>query len=577
MGVPGYFKTIIKENPDLLYFSENEDNDYLFMDYNNLIHTAYQEYLKKMENKLSNKSLYDIEKEIIQHIVKKTIDIVNNIVKPKKLFYIAMDGTPPRAKMEQQRLRRFKSVLEKGIEKELKAKYNLDNTEYFDSNNISPGTLFMQRLSKELEKNITAKKFKVPSVILSDSSVVGEGEHKIIPYIKSNINNSSKICIYGDDADLIFLSMTILNIEHNIKIMKTQSLEDTKFEKKKLAYLNVSKLANIFYSRIGLPNVNKIRLLYDYIFMMILFGDDFVKKSPCFSIRIHHDLFVNTYKHLFTKNQKHLILIKNKKYCVNKKFLVDFLQKLSNLEEKFLRTMQTNLKKNCDKPYINSKDLEGYELETSIYKNSLFCQKENMFYKDYNEEFNKIDYSQDKHIWKKEYYTYFFDLNMKYYNQKRSEICAAYMKSIKFTFEYYLKGIPPSWNFYYPYRVAPFISDVLTNLKSYKFNMNSFEFTQGVPYTPIQQLLIIMPSQMKHKVPKECSKIMTNKKFNKYYQKTFKLDALAGLKFIYSEPLLNELDEQIILEELKKNYDKLSNADKKRDELTEVKEFNLGD
>ena len=77
-----------------------------------------------------------------------------------------------------------------------------------------------------------------------------------------------------DDADLIF-SMTILNIEHNIKIMKTQSLEDTKFENK-LVYLNVSKLANIFYSRIGLPNVNKIRLLYDYIYDDII-RDDFVK------------------------------------------------------------------------------------------------------------------------------------------------------------------------------------------------------------------------------------------------------------------------------------------------------------
>ena len=53
--------------------------------------------------------------------------------------------------MEQQRIRRFKSVLEKGIEKELKAKYNLDNTEYFDSNNISP-ELYLRRLSKESKK-----------------------------------------------------------------------------------------------------------------------------------------------------------------------------------------------------------------------------------------------------------------------------------------------------------------------------------------------------------------------------------------------------------------------------------------
>ena len=101
---------------------------------------------------------------------------------------------------------------------------------YFDSNVISPGTLFMQKLSKELEKTIKAKKFNVNKVILSDTSVVGEGEHKIIPYIKKNIKEKSEICIYGDDADLIFLSMTLLDKEHSIKIMKSQSLEDTNFE-----------------------------------------------------------------------------------------------------------------------------------------------------------------------------------------------------------------------------------------------------------------------------------------------------------------------------------------------------------
>ena len=47
MGVPGYFKTLIRENPELLYFNSKEENEYLFMDYNNIIHTAYQEYLKK--------------------------------------------------------------------------------------------------------------------------------------------------------------------------------------------------------------------------------------------------------------------------------------------------------------------------------------------------------------------------------------------------------------------------------------------------------------------------------------------------------------------------------------------------
>jgi len=573
MGVPGYFKTLIKNNPELLFFTNDEVTDHLFMDYNNLIHTAYYEYLKKMDGKLSKKTKYHIEKEIIKFVIDKTIYIVTKVIKPTQLLYIAMDGTPPRAKMEQQRLRRFKKILESSIDHQLKKKYKMDNKEYFDSNNISPGTLFMQRLSQELKKTIKAKKFGVIKIILSDSSVIGEGEHKIIPYIKQNITKSSRICIYGDDADLIFLSMTLLHVAHHIKIMKTQSLEGTKFEKINLVYLDVSKLSNIFYEMIDIKHIDKLRLLYDYIFLMIIFGDDFVKKSPCFNIRWHHNLLLNTYKSLFHKHQKHLILIKHKKHCINKTFLLEIFQKLSNFEEKFLRTSQINLQNACNKDYVDSNDLEGYELETSIYKNSMFCQKANLFYNDYKDEFNKINYLEEKHIWKKQYYSYFFDFNMKNYNQKRSEICEQYMKSFKFTFEYYLNGTPPSWNFYYPYRVAPFISDVVTNLKHRTFNMNSFEFTKGIPYTPLQQLMIIMPPQMKKSVPKECAKIMTSSKFKKYYQTEFRLDVLAGLKFIYSEPLLNEINEKDVLTELKKNYDKLTNADKKRDTLTEYEEF----
>ena len=41
-------------------------------------------------------------------------------------------------------------------------------------------------------------------------------------------------------------------------------------------------------------------------------------------------------------------------------------------------------------------------------------------------------------------------------NQFRTQICEEYMISMKYTFEYYLNSEPPSWNFYYPYRVALF-------------------------------------------------------------------------------------------------------------------------
>ena len=62
-------------------------------------------------------------------------------IKPKKLFFMAVDGVAPRAKMNQQRSRRFRTAKEA---KELKEKAEkkgekLPEEKAFDSNCITPG------------------------------------------------------------------------------------------------------------------------------------------------------------------------------------------------------------------------------------------------------------------------------------------------------------------------------------------------------------------------------------------------------------------------------------------------------
>jgi len=63
-------------------------------------------------------------------------------IKPKKLFYMAIDGVAPRAKMNQQRARRFRTALdaEKAREKAVREGVELPKEPPFDSNCITPGT-----------------------------------------------------------------------------------------------------------------------------------------------------------------------------------------------------------------------------------------------------------------------------------------------------------------------------------------------------------------------------------------------------------------------------------------------------
>ena len=92
MGVPSYFKTIIQSYNDILIHQTNFDSNVnnLFFDLNCLIHPCCR-------------GLTD-EKEMLQKIEEYILKIID-IVKPKDLIYLAIDGVCPRSKIEQQRKR----------------------------------------------------------------------------------------------------------------------------------------------------------------------------------------------------------------------------------------------------------------------------------------------------------------------------------------------------------------------------------------------------------------------------------------------------------------------------------------
>ena len=221
MGIPGYFSRYAIKFPNTIIKKKIELIDALFLDFNCAIHPCCRKFAKEQytHNRKEICEKYMID-ECLSHLIK-----LIKYSSPTRLVYLAIDGVAPRAKMVQQRNRRFKSIKEKQLDNEILKKCSNNNqtdketdkeneeSELWDTNSISPGTVFMAKLADALKKYF--KESNEPyleqlTIIISDSNEPGEGEHKILEYIKTHqhqITPKYNIAIYGLDADLIMLSM----------------------------------------------------------------------------------------------------------------------------------------------------------------------------------------------------------------------------------------------------------------------------------------------------------------------------------------------------------------------------------
>lgn len=109
----------------------------------------------------------ELPEEVVFLKIFQYIDKLFHMVKPCKLFFMAIDGSfnsilkeigvAPRAKLNQQRQRRFRSAkeAEEAIARAARNEQYLEKP--FDSNCITPGTEFMARLSDQLHNFVYKK------------------------------------------------------------------------------------------------------------------------------------------------------------------------------------------------------------------------------------------------------------------------------------------------------------------------------------------------------------------------------------------------------------------------------------
>lgn len=377
MGVPALFRWLQTKYPKIIEHvieSPNNENDKdllapnpngmefdnLYLDMNGIIHPCCHP---------DDSPPPSGEEEMLQNIY-DYIDHIFSLIRPRRLLFLAADGVAPRAKMNQQRSRRFRAAQEmkmkKLAEEERQREEDNENTtsppsiSSFDYNCITPGTPFMDLVMNGLKYYITDRistnaAWQHIKVILSDSSVPGEGEHKIMDYIRKQRldpqhDPNIKHVIYGLDADLIMLSLA--THEPHFKVLREDVFHEEKFKRKRgngrergkeeenesttvtggnnggendkknkkrkdntnnhekkdsfsmkpFIFLNILTLRDYLSSELKIENSKRVksnleRAIDDWIFLCFFVGNDFLPHIPCLELREGAvDILIEIYK-----------------------------------------------------------------------------------------------------------------------------------------------------------------------------------------------------------------------------------------------------------------------------------------
>ncbi len=530
MGIFNFFGWFKKRFPHVIYeinnsFDEllplkNIQIDNLLIDANGLFHNSTQKVYKYGNFKPPFKVLIKENRFTQQQVHEDICNTIENLiitVNPTKRVIICIDGPAPMAKQQQQRSRRFKSSLTR-----------VENDLSFDSTQISPGTKFMDNLSKYIDWFIRKKITENPlwqnlEIIFSTEKIEGEGEYKIMSYLRKYGNFNESYCLHGLDADLIMLSLSthipnfyilrddLYNPKNNYLLIDIGSVRNNIIDIMKW------ECSEDFEDDKGRKNTNSFKpdwVINDFVFLCFLVGNDFLHHIPSLEIvedgiEIIFDLCKNigkTHGHITYKNNGQLYF---SKYSLKKFFESITLLEHELLENKFknrVKYFPDDLLTSC--AYFED---EQYKINIDKYR-ATYIEKHFL-----NEDGKDIS----------------------------DTACHDYLTGLQWILTYYSSHVP-SWNWNYKFHYSPLASCLINHIDSFSIP----KYRQGNPTPPFLQLLNILPTKSADILPKPLNEILRTK-LTSFYPIDTPIDLSGKRKEYEGIVLLPPMDHNYV----KKLYD----------------------
>ena len=364
----------------------------------------------------------------------------------------------------QQRQRRFRSALEQ-------------DESSFNSNCITPGTKFMDFLTKYMDWYIRKRvsedeEWKKIKVIFSNEKACGEGEAKLMSYVRSFGSDEDKYCIYGLDADLIMLALA--THKPNFYILR-DDLYDVGNEFYCLDIGSVRyELANLLKWNEGKHAFSEINGINDFIFMCFIVGNDFLPHIP--SIEIIEggiDLMIEIYKEVGI-SYGHLTRLVDDSVQLRPKQLGIFLGTIGQYEKENFEAKLAKKESFFPDPLLEkcSRQLPGGKWSVDIEK------------------------------YKEDYFTNSFPPET-----VEKKLCHDYIEGMQWVLSYYTRGVP-NWKWYFPYHYAPPASVIAQHTSTFTFP----QYPRTISATPFQQLLCVLPPKSANLIPYPLCNLLTDEK-----------------------------------------------------------------